>query len=97
MVASMDVSVKLEKGGKATMNSTVNFMGKEKKTSDKGTWKKDGDKVMITTTKVRKRGKKEVKKTSTVTCTLKGKSLTCKEDKKKGSKKDGMTLIFDKA
>lgn len=96
MVASMDVTVKLNKGGKAVMNSTVKFMGKEKKSEDKGTWKKDGDKILITTTQIRKRGKKEVKKTRTVSCTLKGKSLNC-QDEKKSKKGPGMTLIFNKA
>lgn len=101
MIQAMDISLKLEAGGVVVAETTASFMGKKKQDTDKGTWKQDGNKIMITTTKERKRGDKVVKKVQTLTCTLNGTSLRCEDEAKKEDKakkgRKGMVLVFDKA
>ncbi len=67
MIETMDIKLSLEKGGKATM--MMKMGGKEKK--EEGSWKKDGDKIIIEA-----KGQKKP-----MSCTLSAGVLTCAEGK----------------
>ena len=78
MIDMMNISLSLEAGGKATMNTEMPNpfkKGEIRKKADMGTWKMDGAKVVITTT--RESAKTKTKKESTVSCDLSGNKLTC--------------------
>jgi hypothetical protein len=88
MVDAMDVTMELKSGGAASMKMTMpNLMdskGPAKTDEETGTWKKDGDNVIITDSK----DKKETK------CEKSGKKLTCHEPSAGG--KDN-TMVFVKS
>jgi hypothetical protein len=85
MIDAMDVSMELKSGGVATSKSQMKGLGDGKTQEDTGTWKKDGDSVIIATGKD---AKGELK------CAKNGKSLSCTAG---GDTKSKMTLVFTKA
>ncbi|MCB9640859.1 MAG: hypothetical protein H6728_01330 [Myxococcales bacterium] len=90
IIDMMNVSLSLEAGGKATMNSTTPNpfkKGEVRKKSEVGTWKMDGGKIAITTTNAK------TKKEQTVRCDFSGKKLTCTG---KGRRGKDRTMSFIK-
>jgi hypothetical protein len=67
MFESMKIEMKLEKGGKATMNTEMSFGGKTKKDNEAGTWKVEGKKITLAFKKKPK------------TCDIDGSKITCTE------------------
>ena len=67
MIASMEITLALEKGGKAKM---MMKMGSKEK-NEEGTWKKEGDKILI-----QAKGQKKP-----MSCTLSAAGLTCADGK----------------
>ena len=80
MMDSMDATLEIKKDGTATMKMS---MGSDKGKDETATWKKDGDKVVLTNDK----GKD-------ISCEKSGKKLTCVESHKSG---DSTTMVFSKS
>ncbi len=79
MMDSMDATLELKKDGTTSMKMT---MGTEKSNEEAGTWKKDGDKVVLSN------------KGKDISCDKSGKKLTCVESHKSG---DSTTMVFTKS
>ncbi len=93
MIDMMNISLSLEAGGKAAMNTEMPNpfkKGEIRKRAEMGTWKMDGGKVVITTT--RENPKTKTKKETTVTCDLNGNKLTCSRE----GRKRKQTMVFIK-
>jgi hypothetical protein len=74
-------TIELKAGGVASMKTTMSMQGKESVKEDSGTWKKDGDAVLVTS------GGKDTK------CEKSGKKLTCSDAKGPGT----LSLVFVKS
>ncbi len=84
MMDTMDATLEIKKDNTISMKMTMPSMdGKDKKTDEEtGTWKKDGDDVILTA------------KGKDTKCAKSGKKLTCVETSKSGS---STTMVFVKS